>query len=187
MLERFAPPYTRQQRLGSPPPDARKASVLVLLYPRAGARYLPLLLRKHQLKHHQGQVALPGGAWEPGESLQATALRELHEELGVTPDQVEILGSLTPFFIPASRFLLHPWVGWTAGQPSFEPDPHEVEEVLESPLKSILNFSSLTVARLTKDGEEVEVPAFAVGPHMVWGATCIVLGELATICEGLSP
>ena len=185
MLERFAPSHARQQRFDAAPADARIASVIVLLYPDRDEWMFPLALRPSHMKHHQGQVALPGGACDPGESLEETARRELHEELGVT-EGVELLGPLTPFFVPASRFVVHPWVGWSRQRPLFQPNVNEVEELLEARLQPILNFSNLAVEWRELAGQRVEVPYFAVGQHKVWGATCIVLGELATICAGLS-
>src|SRR5262249_482862 len=110
LLAQFAPSHTRAERLGPAPADSRSASVIVLLYPREDAWHVPLVLRPTHLKHHQGQVALPGGACEPGETLDRTALRELEEELGADSSEVQILGSLVPFFVPVSRFLVHSWV-----------------------------------------------------------------------------
>jgi 8-oxo-dGTP pyrophosphatase MutT (NUDIX family) len=159
---------------------------MVLLYRDRDEWKFPLVLRPTHLKHHQGQIALPGGACDAGESLQETALRELNEELGVAANEVEVLGALTPFFVPASRFVVHPWIGWTPHPPAFRPNPNEVDELLVARLNPILDLSSLATEHRELAGQQVEVPYFTVGPHKVWGATCIVLGELATVCEGLS-
>lgn len=185
VLDRFAPSHTRRQRFDVPPSDARIASVIVLLYPDRGEWRFPLVLRSTHLKHHQGQVALPGGACDLGESLQETALRELNEEIGVAATNVEVLGALTSFFVPASRFVVHPWVGWTSQPPTFQPNPNEVQELLEARLTPILDLSALATEHREFAGQQVEVPYFTIGPHKVWGATCIVLGELATVCEEL--
>jgi 8-oxo-dGTP pyrophosphatase MutT (NUDIX family) len=185
VLERFAPSHTRGLRFEPPPIDARPASVIVLLYPRDGAWCFPLVVRPNHLRHHQGQVALPGGAQEPGEPLVATALRELGEELGIVTDHVDVLGPLTPFFVPASRFQVHPWIGWLAAPPPIQANPHEVETVLELQLGTLLGTSALATEERELSGQRVEVPYFAAGPHKVWGATCIVLGELATVCDDL--
>ena len=185
VLERFAPSHTRRQRFDPAPSGARLASVMVLLYRGRDEWKFPLILRPTHLKHHQGQVALPGGACDAGETVQETALRELHEELGVAATEVEVLGALTSFFVPASRFIVHPWVGWTPQPPNFQPNPNEVEELLEVRLSPILDLSALATEHRELAGQQVEVPYFTVGPHKVWGATCIVLGELAVICDGL--
>jgi len=185
ILERFAPSHTRRERFDSTPSGARPASVMVLLYWDRGEWKFPLVLRPTHLKHHHGQVALPGGACDPGERSHETALRELNEELGVATSEVEILGALSSFFIPVSRFIVFPWVGWTERRPTFRPSPNEVEELLEARLTPILDLSTLATETRELAGQQVEVPYFTVGPHKVWGATCIVLGELATVCEGL--
>jgi 8-oxo-dGTP pyrophosphatase MutT (NUDIX family) len=185
-LERFAPSHTRDLRFQPPPTDARNACVLVLLYPRGGELYLPLVVRPGRLRHHGGQVALPGGAHEPGESLSDTALRELEEELGVPKAGVELMGRLSPFFVPVSGFQVHPWVGWTPDTPSFRTDPAEVEELLETPAVPILDLSTFGREWREIRGEQSEVPYFAVGQHKVWGATCIVLGELALVWDRMT-
>jgi 8-oxo-dGTP pyrophosphatase MutT (NUDIX family) len=184
-LERFAPSHTLRQRFEQAPSDARPAAVMVLLYRDWDEWKFPLVLRPNHLRHHQGQIALPGGANDPGESLQETALRELNEELGIAPNAVEIVGKLTPFYVPASRFIVHPWVGWAAQPLHFQPNPDEVADLLETHLRSILDPSDLAIEHRELAGQQVAVPYFSVGPHKVWGATCIVLGELAMLCEGL--
>ncbi len=184
VLARFAPSHTRQQRLDAPPADARPAGVLALIFAKQGRWHVPLIVRSPDAKHHKGQVALPGGACEPGEGAQAAALRELEEELGVAVAGVQILGALSPFFVPASRFVVHPFVGWLPKSPQFRANPSEVAELLETPLSPIVHLTSLATEQRELAGQVSEVPYFAVGPHKVWGATCIVLGELATVCEG---
>jgi 8-oxo-dGTP pyrophosphatase MutT (NUDIX family) len=184
VIERFAPSHTRAQRFDVPPADARPAAVLSLLYPHDEQWHLPLIVRPSDAKHHQGQVALPGGACDAGESPDQTALRELEEELGLPAAQVELLGALTPFFVPASRFFVYPWVGWTS-QAAFRPNPSEVADLIACPFQPITDLSALCIETRRLGGQDVEVPYFAVGPHKAWGATCIVLGELAAVCGGL--
>jgi len=180
-LERFAPSHARHHRFETAAPNSRHACVMVLLYPRAGHWHLPLVLRPQHFRHHRGQVALPGGAQDLGENLRETVLRELEEEIGVAASQVELLGTLTPFFVPASGFTLHPWVGWSRATPLFRPSQNEVAELIEAPLAPILDFSTFSSETREVAGQGAEVPYFAIGRHKVWGATCIVLGELATL------
>jgi 8-oxo-dGTP pyrophosphatase MutT (NUDIX family) len=156
----------------------------VLLYPRDNEWHLPLVVRTNHSTHHAGQVALPGGAHDLDESLAVTALRELHEEIGVPPTSVELLGRLSSFYVPVSGFQVHPWLGWTPTTPSFHPNPAEVQELLETPVRPILNLSTLACESREIRGQKSEVPYFNVGEHKVWGATCIVLGELAALCKG---
>jgi 8-oxo-dGTP pyrophosphatase MutT (NUDIX family) len=160
--------------------DPRRAAVLLLLYPRDGALHVALTLRPAHLGHHAGQVSLPGGGWEAGDaSLQATALREACEELGICGDGLDLLGPLTPLYVPPSNNLVHPFVAYSPARPAFRPDPREVAELLEVPLAHFLDALNRREEVWTRDGAPLQVPYFAVGPHKVWGATAIILAEFA--------
>ncbi len=163
------------------PPDARAASVLILLYPHENAWHIPLTLRPSTMALHPGQISLPGGAVEPGELGDEAAVREFHEELGDDGQAIELLGSLSPFFVTASHYLVTPWVGVVGRRPSFVPNREEVEEVLEVPLKHLTdpaNFGSET--RYYGD-QPYLAPHFLFQTHRIWGATCMMLGELVTV------
>src|SRR5687767_14552875 len=93
------------------PPDARIAAALLMLYPHDGGVAVPLTVRASGLTRHAGQISLPGGATDPGETLAQAALREASEEIGVDPSSVRVLGELTPVHVLVSGFTLHPVVG----------------------------------------------------------------------------
>ena len=104
---RFAPqPQRPEWRAGHFPSDSRIAAGLLLLYPREYDVAVPLTVRASHLPRHAGQISLPGGAADPGETLAATALREASEEIGVDPAAVRILGELTPVHVVVSGFTL---------------------------------------------------------------------------------
>ena len=109
--QRMAPRPRRGWRPGDVPDQAKPAAALLLLYEHDGEATCVLTLRASHLPTHAGQVSLPGGALDPGESLIEAALREAEEEVGVTRTHVEILGALTPLHIPVSGYVLHPIVG----------------------------------------------------------------------------
>src|SRR3990172_5047359 len=103
------------------PPEVqpREAAVMILLYPRGENLDFFLTRRTETVETHKGQISLPGGAQEPGESLQETALREASEELGVDVKCVEILGEpLSPVYIPVSGFRATPFVGFSPVRPN---------------------------------------------------------------------
>ena len=136
-----------------------------------------LTLRRHDLNAHAGQVSLPGGRLEPGEKPPEAALREAHEEVGIHPSRVTLLGSLAPLYIPPSDFRVHPFVGWHEQPAVFTPQPDEVAELLEVPLLSLLDASTRREEIWNRRGLELQVPYFSIGRHKVWGATAMILSE----------
>jgi 8-oxo-dGTP pyrophosphatase MutT (NUDIX family) len=181
---RFAPRPPRDEWSPDLEPDtARRAAVLILLYPGATGAVVPLTVRHGDLPHHAGQVSLPGGAIDPGESAEAAALREAHEELGVEPADVRILGPLSTLWVLVSNFVVHPFVGLTDHSPAFRADPREVEALVEVPLADIRDPTRLYWTRLERDGHLIDYPYFDLAGHQVWGATAMILGELACLFD----
>ena len=164
------------------PPTGQKnkvkpASVLILLYPLNGELTFVLTRRSDTLPHHTGQISLPGGAREPGETNTQAALRETAEELQIDVDAVELIGHLTPIYVPVSNYQIYPFVGYVSQPPQFNPDPVEVAEVLEMPLPMLLDETIKVTEKWTLHGLEVDVPFYRVHCQTVWGATAIMLSE----------
>lgn len=164
--------------------DCRKAGVILLLFPHQNEIWSVLTKRQVYEGNHSGQVSFPGGKVEPEDiSLVSTALREAEEEIGINRNEIEILGSLTPLYIPVSGIVVFPSVGYINYKPDFNPDPHEVDYLIEFPLH--LLFESVT-----KDSEMYEsgnrkgiVPFFNISGNHVWGATAMILSELIEILK----
>ena len=181
---RFAPvPPRANWRPGWYPEDARAAAVLLLLYPADEDVMVPLTLRSSGLRRHAGQISLPGGATDPGETLAAAALREAHEEIGVDPSAVLVLGELTPVHVLVSGFTLHPVVGITHARPSFRPSEGEVDAVLEVSIDLLTDASRIGRGVRLREGEAVEYPYFDLLGHQVWGATAMILGEFICLLQ----
>ena len=164
-----------------PAGQVRDAAGLVLLFPIDDRVYLLLTVRSAQLPSHAGQVSLPGGAVEAGESLEEAALREAHEEIGVDPALVRVLGRLTPLHIPVSGFVLHPIVGVADARPSYRLADSEVEQVVEPGLDALLDPGCVKHQSGIWGGVAREVPYFALEGQVVWGATAMVLAEFAEV------
>ncbi len=167
------------------PPEARMAAVLLLLYPYEGRWLMPLTLRPTHLESHAGQVSLPGGAVESGESTAQAALREFHEELGQDGAPLDLLGTLSPLYVQASNYLVVPWVAAAVSRPRFAPNSHEVAEVLEMPVDCLFDPACFSSHTRIYEGREYTVPHFLFESHQIWGATCMILGELATVLRGI--
>jgi 8-oxo-dGTP pyrophosphatase MutT (NUDIX family) len=179
---RFAPnPLRSGWVAGHFPADARPAAALLLLYPLEGRAAIPLTVRASGLTRHPGQISLPGGATDVGETLADAALREASEEIGVDPATVRILGELTPVHVIVSGFTLHPVVGVTDQRPAFQAAPGEVDEILEVSLDDLRDASRIRIGTRIREGVAVEYPYFDLLGHQVWGATAMVLGEFVCL------
>ncbi len=163
--------------------QGRNAAGLVLLFPIDECVHLLLTVRSTDLPSHAGQVSLPGGAVEAGESMEEAALREAHEETGVDPALVRVLGRLTPLHIPVSGFVLHPVVGVTDARPSYRLERGEVERLAEPRLDALLDPGCVKRQSGTWDGVAREVPYFALDGLVVWGATAMVLAEFVEVAS----
>ena len=177
------PPRNSGWKPGEFPSDARIAAGLLLVYPGSRGPSIPLTVRASSLRRHAGQVSLPGGATDPGETLAQAALREAHEEIGVDPARVRILGELTPVHVLVSGFTLHPVVGITDERPAFALAEHEVEEVIEVSIDDLQDASTIRHGTRTREGVAIEYPYFDLMGHQVWGATAMILGEFICVLQ----
>ncbi len=167
-------------RAGEGATAPRLGGVLLLLYCVDEKLHLVLTRRPDYDGVHSGQVSFPGGRHEPPETLETTALRETHEEIGILPADVELLGSLTPLFVVPSNFEVHPFVGRYVRnkRPVFAPDTREVAAILEVPLQLLLDPATRVEEEMElRGGLRLRVPCFRVGRQRVWGATAMILSE----------
>jgi 8-oxo-dGTP pyrophosphatase MutT (NUDIX family) len=170
---------------GVVPSTARPAAALALIYEDAGGVLrLPLTLRTTSLPHHPGQISLPGGAVDPGETLEETALREAQEEIGVDPARVRVLGPLTPVHVLVSNFALNPLLGVTDGRPDYSAHAPEVDRIIEIDVDRLADASALQMGMRLRDGVRVAYPYFDLVEVQGWGATAMVLAELSDLIKG---
>ncbi|HYQ59113.1 MAG TPA: CoA pyrophosphatase [Draconibacterium sp.] len=165
-------------RLLKPAPDdqskVKLSSVLLLLFPDDGLKVC-LIKRPAFMKHHAGQIALPGGRIEPNESAEETALRETYEEIGITRDKITLIGKLSSFYVEVSRFLITPFVGWMDQKPEFTLCTNEVEKAIVFPIESFKPPHTATELK-TLTGM-LTVPCVKYDGEIIWGATAMILSE----------
>jgi 8-oxo-dGTP pyrophosphatase MutT (NUDIX family) len=170
------------------PGDCRESGVLLMLFPHNGQLRFVLTRRTEQVRAHKGQVSLPGGGRHGGEALVETALRETGEELGVVAAAVEVLGELSQLYVPVSNHCIYPFVGYHATVPAIQAEPGEVAGVLEVPLASLLDVQNRRIEYWDEPGFDGKrrIPCFIFRGWLVWGATAMILGEMATLLEAVA-
>ena len=168
--------YRNEKKISFNINRAKPAAVLLLLFPNNKKICFYLTKRTEKLKYHKGQISLPGGSNEKGESLLETALRETEEEIGVNKNEISIPGQITPLFIPVTGFMMTPFIGFTSKEPIIKLDSMEVEEVFSVNILDLINNDKLITHRQL-NGRDVTIPYFNLNNQQVWGATSMVLSE----------
>lgn len=160
--------------------NARAAAVLAPLYALDGRPHLLFTRRSTDLRVHKGEISFPGGSRDLSDaSLENTALRETHEELGVAPARVEVIGALPPVFATVSNFFVTPFVGWLGeGLPPLYPNPREVAEVIQAPLLALADPAIYHTERWHRGDVAHTVHFYDFGAYRIWGLTAHMLRTL---------
>ncbi len=169
------------------PEGCAQAAVTIILYPKDGVIHALFIRRAQTVLHHKDQISFPGGQIEGEETIDEAALRETHEEVGVEPRLLRILGHLTTLYIQVSDFCVHPVVAMAHGPLEFIPDRIEVAGVIDVPLSHLVHPA--TVRRETwtlGDRGPVEVPYYAFGENKIWGATAMILAEFIEVIRSMT-
>ena len=189
-------PGWRSQTLACPPGrprdvaerirNARQAGVVSLLCWHEAQWQVLLMLRTRDNTPHSGQLAFPGGAAEPsdGGDLTKTALRELEEEVGIPLKEDQIMGRLSPLYIPPSDFFVQPVVACCDEVPTIHLQEEEVAAVMWVPLSNLPRPGRPWPNQIVRvRGGQVTVPGWPVERHVLWGATAMMMAELLEVCE----
>ena len=163
--------------------DAIQSAVLILLYEENGVICFTLTERTQTVEHHRGQISLPGGAREADEKLSSTAIRETQEEIGIYADDVDIIGALSPLFVPVTGFIINPFVGIINANFEPQPAPEEVETVISVHVNELLNDDNELQEKRNLRGYDMNIPYFLLSGHKVWGATAMILSEFKTVLK----
>jgi 8-oxo-dGTP pyrophosphatase MutT (NUDIX family) len=172
---------TAEQAAKMDAPGSKDAAVLVPLY--RDPLTAVLTERRADLRRHAGEISFPGGRQDhPAEDLRETALREAHEEIGLDPSAVELVGALPPVGTFVTRYRIFPFVGLIEPEQSWRPQATEVERVLEFTLVDMVRGHEMQ--RLIRRGVPIKTPTYTVDGHLVWGATARIVQSLL---ERLAP
>ena len=160
--------------------NPKKAAVMMLFYPKNSITHLALIVRNSYPGVHSSQIAFPGGRVEEfDENLQETALRETHEEIGISPDEINVIRPFTEIYIPPSNFMVYPFLGYAKNEITFKLQEEEVAGIIELPFSEFMDERIVVSKSMnTSYSEFIEVPCFKVNEHYIWGATAMMLSEL---------
>jgi 8-oxo-dGTP pyrophosphatase MutT (NUDIX family) len=165
--------------------EYKVSAVLLVIFPNEKNEPSFLLIKRPTYEgHHSGQMALPGGKAEFYDANEeATAMREFKEETGCTETPI-IIGKCTPIFIPVSKFIVHPFVGYMHKKPTFNYDVREVEQLIECPMSTLLNPTIVKETMVNPlPNITFKTPYFDIENNIVWGATAMILNEFKTIAQ----
>lgn len=163
-------------------PAVAPAGVLILLFEHRGDPHIVFQKRTDRVRDHKGQISFPGGAMDPGdEDVLFCALRETHEEIGVAPADVDVLGRVDDM-ITISNFLVTPYVGWLSRYPyGWKFSDEEVAYLLEVPVPHLLDPDNFVADRRVINGQEHILPAYQFGEDLIWGATARMLSNFLEV------
>jgi len=135
--------------------------------------------RRDDLRKHAGEISFPGGVREPGDrDLTHTALRESHEEIGLDPDRIELIGALPPVGTFVTSFRIQPFVGLIGEGDPLIANPDEVAAILNFGVGDLV--AAYGMRRLVRRGVPIRTPTFEMDRHLIWGATARILTEFLT-------
>lgn len=157
---------------------------MIVLEPKAGSWTIPLTVRPQHLPDHPGQISLPGGRVENGESRRAAAIREFAEEMGVRL-QAEIVGHLEPVYVFNSNYDVLPFLAVAEAELSYRPCIREVDRILHLSVDTLLDPASRRAAVFQRGLVSWRAPIIACGRDQIWGATAVMLGELSVLLRGV--
>jgi 8-oxo-dGTP pyrophosphatase MutT (NUDIX family) len=179
-------PLARKRISEMPLGDAsiRRAAVMIPLFRSGEKDCLLLTVRSTYEGVHSGQVSFPGGKFDENEIDPINvALREMEEEVGIGADQVQIIGKLSPLYIPVSKMHVQPVIAWVRDA-NWMASKYEVAQLLEVPIHHFLQPNVIKKKSMEfSPGKPVDVPYFDIQGHVVWGATAMIISELLSVLE----
>lgn len=181
---KMLPPGRRLRTFDFELSAVKQSSVLMLLFPDSNRLYICLTKRPSTMKHHPGQISFPGGKVEKYDgSAEVAALREAHEEVGVDPASVEILGKLSDLYVEVSQFTIQPFLAWADKKPDFAVNYEEVDALILMPLDAVMGEEIISETEMQTVTGRLPVKYYPFGNEIIWGATAMILSELIEILK----
>lgn len=172
-----------REKFISPSMVYQPSAVLIYLFPdHEGKTHISILRRTVYPGHHSGQLALPGGKFEPEDrNIIQTAIRETKEEIGISIDSQQVIGRLSPLAVPISNFEITPVVAYSHNVPDFILDPVEVDQLYLLPIQKLIQAPVLSGNFESKNNLQIHAPYYAIDDLKIWGATAMILAEFIHI------
>ena len=177
-FEQWLPRFLLQPQPKDRATPAANAAVMLLMWPEQHQLQLLLTRRALHLRHHPGQISFPGGRLEAGETTLAAALREAEEEVGISPSQIQVIGSL-PRITTSSGFTVAPWIGLLAESPTLCLQPSEVADAFSLPLSYALSNRYRQQRWFIQPYKNTHLHFLPYQGQLIWGATAAILHQLA--------
>jgi 8-oxo-dGTP pyrophosphatase MutT (NUDIX family) len=178
-------------RILNPPSNDQsviQSSVLFLLFVEDEKIKTIVIRRPVTMKNHAGQIAFPGGKVEPDDiDIIETALRETKEEIGIGPENIQIIGKLSPIYLEISNFIINPVIGWCKKNPEFLIDNTEVASVHILDIEELLKPETMIIQNVETLSGLLAVPGFSIDGLFIWGATSMIISEFIDVYNNLTP
>ncbi|MBA7617534.1 putative Nudix hydrolase NudL [subsurface metagenome] len=182
MIQKLKQALAQRQKVFNTDYDLVPSAVLVPIFYKEGEYYLLFTKRTEKVKVHKGQIAFPGGAYEEeDDTLLDTALRECTEEIGLSPDDVELLGELDDMPTMSSDFVISPFVAVLPWPYPFKIDPWEVEKIIEVPLSALLDKDCVRQETEILYGKQIPTYFYDYQGEVIWGASARILHQFLDI------
>jgi len=158
------------------------ASVLIPILAHGGPPRLVLMVRTNEVEHHKNQISFPGGRQDGGETALEAALRETHEEVGIEPDAVRLVGQIDDIYT-ITKFRVSPFVGWVDREVHLVGNPREAALVFEAPIHELMDPDIHREERASWGEQPVMVHFYYWRSHVIWGATGMILNQFLDLCQ----
>ncbi|MEM2144019.1 MAG: CoA pyrophosphatase [Candidatus Jordarchaeaceae archaeon] len=177
---------SKRQRMVLSDSNFNHAAVFLLLFERGGEYYILFTKRSNELKFHKGQISFPGGGFDEDDvNLLNTAFREISEELGLTREDVEVLGELDDTVTFTSRYIITPFVGFLKHPPNgkLKINKYEIEKIIEVPLSALLDERNFREELHEYYGKKVPIYFYDYNGYVIWGATAMILKQFLDLLK----